>query len=292
MRLLDPNRIRRHAAGGEAGGYGGRCFDRLLIEKTALPPACVESVGSNGSEHPVRAGLQVHEPRQRLDPRLEHLAVLVRFSRHDECLRKPRIGVREALFEPGPLVAPVEFESMPQAVGHRLLEDLNRILVGKCLQVVLGRQDPVGPSPRAGRVEEGGGALLEHRFRHLAPATVLAPIEDRAERPQRTAVRVLRSSFFQPLAAVAHEVSKPAVLGVEGVDDEAQVAALEQGHVRVLAVKVSGKQQRPGVVVHAVALGTVGHREGCVLQDSRIVAEIEQVVEPHIGQGLVRRNRR
>jgi len=114
-----------------------------------------------------------------------------------------------------------------------------------------------------------------------------------AKCPHRAVVAVVAADVFQPLAVVAHEVAELAQPVVERVRQEREVALGQSlgANVAHLLVEREGGDERTGVVVGAVAVPAIGHREQCVLQHASVVGQPLEVIEVRLVFD-VRHNRR
>ena len=94
-----------------------------------------------------------------------------------------------------------------------------------------------------------------------------------APRAQRaSAVAVVRADLLEPAAVETHEVAEPAALAVEGgvagTRRRSWPAGSTCGDPAPSSSRSTVKQQGPGVVVGAVALGEVGNRVAGVLEQA------------------------
>ena len=94
-------------------------------------------------------------------------------------------------------------------------------------------------------------------------------------------MRILAADQFLPAAVEAHEVAEASGFRIEGVLQEAEIAVGERRQRPVVRQDALGHQrhdQRPGVVVRAVAVVAVGDGETRVLEHARIVGHDVEVI--------------
>ncbi len=107
----------------------------------------------------------------------------------------------------------------------------------------------------------------------------------------RTPDAVIRALRFQPLAFEVHEVSEAALVGVPGVLDKGGVGRGQAAPLRAHAAREAVHQdQRPGIVVDAIAVTPIRDVEQAVLEHAAAVGHA-----PHgrdCGRGADRARRR
>lgn len=135
--------------------------------------------------------------------------------------------------------------------------------------------------------------LAHQLVRHLLDVGIWAEVCRRADGPDRTSVAVLGAGLFHPGPVVAHEVSESPGFGVERVAEKGKVALGEDQHVLgrrraggargngppAKVGKLHGRDQRPGVVVGAVAVIQIRRCPRGMLEHARVVSEQEHVSE-------------
>ena len=118
----------------------------------------------------------------------------------------------------------------------------------------------------------------------------LARLRDaKAQRPQRVALAILRAGRVQPAAVEAHEIVEAPARPVEGVVEERRVGGGAGAKGRGIVAQLlqhHRQNQGAGVVVRAIALGEIRHREAGVLKDAGRIAHAIQVVELQVRQLL------
>ena len=208
-----------------------------------------------------------------------------RMSGDDQRLAQARVVVGKPFLEPDPVLGLGDRQDGHQPGGEELPHTLGGgIGVG---HGAIGVQPEQREGPCARRCE-----VLHRRqcFGEQAggPApTGLVRIAARAyaQGPECPPVAVLRAAIFQPAAIEAHEVAKPPGIRVPGVLHERREPG-RQGLGQVLlagTVERTGQQQRPGIVVDAIAVNAIGHGMDRMLEQPGIVAHRQEIVGPHFG---------
>jgi hypothetical protein len=209
-------------------------------------------------------------------------------ARDDQGLRKPGVRVGERILEPRPFgrARPLvkTDETLDQLSSHRL----DAAVTGESPQVLLDTEQSVSPGSRASEPEQLRERGVEDLAAEIALSRVDGPPDRGAQRPDRMPVAVLGTEILGPGPVEAHEIPEPAPTGVEGVKDERQVARRKAPNR--LVIQRAGffdqrhQQERPRVVVQAIAFGIVRHGEPRVLQQAGVVRQQTQVIELELRQ--------
>ena len=166
-------------------------------------------------------------------------------------------------------------EKAQQALGDRPARGLYAAVARERVQVLLDPQQRERPGARAAERRHRRKRGVEQRAGETVAARIGRASNDRAERPQRAAVAVLRPLLFLPQPRVRHEIAEAPQRAVEGMADECQVARRKRAHDSRIArsgvFEERHQQQRAGVVVEAITLFVARHVERGVLQHSGIV---------------------
>ena len=102
----------------------------------------------------------------------------------------------------------------------------------------------------------------------------------KSERPDGPAMRVLGAQILQPRPVISHEVTEAPIRALAAFD-ERQVMAdiIEQAAFARERMRSDGDDERPGVVIEAVAKLRIGPRETGMLVDASVVSEPVEMIE-------------
>src|SRR3989337_3196702 len=103
-------------------------------------------------------------------------------------------------------------------------------------------------------------------------------IQHSSERPNRTAVAVIRAHVLQPITLIIHEISKAFVLSIEGKAEECEIAGRKIHALTVIQFSQENTDQEgTRVVVGSVSVRIVRHGEVSMLQNASLIRHRPQV---------------
>ena len=98
--------------------------------------------------------------------------------------------------------------------------------------------------------------------------------------PDRAAMRILRAKLLQPRPVRSHEVPEAPIRALTAFDKRQVVAyVIQQATLPGQRMCSDSDDQRPGVVVEAVAKLRIGPRETGMLVDASVVSQPVQMIE-------------
>ena len=137
------------------------------------------------------------------------------------------------------------------------------------------------PGPRRSELRQSGQRQREELSgHHLETAIGRTPHAD-AQRPERSALTILRSLFIEPAAVETHVVVEAFGLGIERVMEKSGVRGGQGPHaVRILSqlAQQHREDECARIVIRAIAFGKIRNAENGVLEDAGRIGHAREMI--------------
>ena len=113
--------------------------------------------------------------------------------------------------------------------------------------------------------------------------------------PQRTAMRIFRTFFFQPTTFIRHKIAKQADVTIECMVDKTQVDGSKTIQRGIPGLKVlcgNSNNQCACIIVHAITMFPIRYGEFGVLQHTHSIRHTDQMVKLNFRQRLLAQPKR
>src|SRR5947207_9066270 len=132
----------------ETGGDGSIGLHRLLIEPRAFAAALPKTVGTDRREMSGLCSLCIHQPAERPQTCLEHLATRSPMTTQNHCMGKLCIVIGGDRLEPLPFLRTVSLKQLEQSRGEQVTQLIYHPVSGEAAQVFLHCEQNEGPGAR------------------------------------------------------------------------------------------------------------------------------------------------
>src|SRR5881275_179261 len=132
----------------ETGGDGSIGLHRLLIEPRTFAAAVPKTVGTDRREMSGLRSLRIHQPAERLQTCLEHLATRSPMTTQDHCMGKLCVIIGGDRLEPSPFLRTASLKQLEQSRGEQVTQLIHHPVAGEAAEVFLHCEQDECPCAR------------------------------------------------------------------------------------------------------------------------------------------------